>query len=75
MWPDVDTLRAKVASLCASDLDKALITHIKFNKDVLNSRGQRELFQKSKAKHVYSTEELASNLEKIIELNSPKVIN
>ena len=72
LWSDVDTLGTNIANRSSDDLKKAVYTQIKFHKDVLNSRGPRELFQKSKLKHTYTTDELVSNLQQIIEMNSVK---
>ena len=71
VW-NIDQIDEKVEELRNHGLNKvlnALFCQIKFHKEVLHSKGPKELFQKSANRKNYTESELIQNLKQILELN------
>jgi len=73
LWQSSERVDAEVEELISNEPNKvveALHCQIKFHKEVLYSRGPKELFQKTVLKKAYSEKELIENLKQRLFLNA-----
>ena len=72
LWQSSEKVDTEVEKLADEphQLIKALHCQIKFHKEVLFSKGPKELFQKTAKKKAYSEKELIENLKQILQLNT-----
>lgn len=70
LWRDTDTVSTYLQGRASKEKVKALHAQIAFHRDVLKSKGKKELFQKSTKGKIYNAQELERNLCIIITSNN-----
>ncbi|KAJ8381319.1 hypothetical protein SKAU_G00020970 [Synaphobranchus kaupii] len=64
-----EEVQSRLDEIGSGQWREALLAQIRFQKTVLNSAGERHLFQESREKRKYTVEELKRNLMSILEAN------